>query len=115
MVIGGVRRAGDGGVGDQLKGHGGSVVHDSSEVHGCSRELGETKEGQECSIGSELDSNLLLGLAGDRAVELLKDLGRECGSCNSSDGLCGVVCQVVLVIVCEGLQLEEILGGEKVV
>ena len=61
-----------------------------------------------------MDANLLLGLAGDCAVELLKDLGCEGGSCNGSDRLGAVICQVVFVIIREGLQLEESLVGKEV-
>ena len=65
-VVGGwVRGVGDGGVGDELEGHGGGVVDHAGEVLGDGRELGEAEEGEEGAVGAELDADLGFGFSGD--------------------------------------------------
>lgn len=114
LVICWVRSIRDRSIRNQLKSHRRSVVDDSSEVDRSSRELRETEERQERSIGAELDANLLLGFAGDSAVELLQDLCCESGAGDSTDGLGAIIGKVVLVVIGKSLDLEESIGGQKI-
>lgn len=81
-----VRGRRDGGVGEELKGHRRSVVDNPGELVRDSRQLCETKEGQEGSVGAELDADLGGRLAGDGGVELGNNL---CGERRASDGADG--------------------------
>lgn len=74
LIVGGVRSVRGSGVGYELESHGGCVVDDSGEVLRHLRKLCEAEEGEEGSIGTELDTDLRLGLSGDGRVELLEDL-----------------------------------------
>lgn len=85
LVVAWVRGRCDCRIGHQLKGHRRSVVDDAGEVFGGGGELGKAEEGEEGSIGTELDADLGLGLSSDGRVELLDDLGGENASRNGSD------------------------------
>ncbi len=52
-----------------------------------------------------MDGDLGCGFGVYGVVELLEDLGGEGGAGDGADGLRGIVCEVVFVVVGEGLDL----------
>lgn len=105
--------------GVQLKGHGGGVVDDAVEVCAGLLELGETKEGHESAIGTELGVELGGGLgAVDDGLEGVEDLAGENGASDGADGFARVVGQVPfvdggeIVEAVKGCVGDEVTGGD---
>lgn len=107
VVCRGERGRGDGGVCDELKGHGGRVVDDAVEGGVRGGEVGQAEEGEEGGVGAELDVHLALSGSGDCGVEALEDLGGEGHAGNGAQVVAAVVGQAKLVGVGEGAELEQ--------
>ena len=92
---------------EELEDHAGGVVVDAVEVLAHAREVRETKEREESSVSSKLNTELLLAAARDGSVQVLDDLGRELHSRNCTSVVRGVVCKSELMVVGESAQLEQ--------
>ena len=102
--------------GEELKGQGGGVVRDAGPVRAEGGEVGEAEEGLHLAVGAELDGEERGGRGAvgcDGCVEGGEDLGGEGGAGDGADGVRGVVGEVVFVVVGQGADLEEGVGGEE--
>lgn len=99
-----------GGVGDELKGHGGGVVDDAVKVLGGGGELGEAEEGHEGAVGAKLgvEARAGSGLVND-GLQRGEDLAGQDGAGNGADGRGLVVGQVPFQVRGEGE--EAVVGG----
>lgn len=84
-------------IGDELKGHGRSIVADSHEVGAGFLHLSETEEGHECAVGAELDVEFGTLLAVYEGLESFDNLTAEDRAGNGSNGVAAVVGEVPFV------------------
>jgi hypothetical protein len=61
-------------VGEELKGHGRSIIRHTFEIRIHSREIRKTEEGSEGSVRSELDADFLFAVSGEGGVEEVDNL-----------------------------------------